>query len=142
MKAILLYRCPFVSYEQGVVQLYDSLAINVSQKLYKHYSAEADPRGGAVGARPPLKSFNLVFLLHQCMVKSFNLVFLLHGMHACSARLTFDQRTVYVLSTARVSRSVSSARGMRDSGSIDLKLFFFLFLFPTEAGPVLAVVLY
>ena len=28
--------------------------------------------------------------------------------HACSARLTFDQRTVYVLSTARVSRSVSS----------------------------------
>ena len=94
---------------------------------------EADPRGGAVGARPPLKSFNLVFLLHQCMVKSFNLVFLLHGMHACSARLTFDQRTVYVLSTARVSRSVSSessARGMRDSGSIDLKLFFFSFYSP------------
>ena len=29
--------------------------------------------------------------------------------HACSARLTFDQRTVYVLSAARVSRSAERA---------------------------------
>ena len=57
---------------------------------------EADPRGGggAVGARPPLKSVNLFFFA---------------AWHAVtSARSSFDQRTAYVLSTARVMRSVSS----------------------------------
>ena len=81
--------------------------------------ARGGSKGGARWARAlPSKVSTLFFCcISACMVKSFNLVFVLHGMHACSARLTFDQRTVYVLSTARVSRSVSSessARGMRD----------------------------
>ena len=67
---------------------------------------EADPRGGGRGghAPSPQKFRPCFFLLHG---QKFQPCFFA-AWHACSARLTFDQRTVYVLSTARVSRSVSS----------------------------------
>ena len=79
--------------------------------------AEADSRGGgggATGVRPPLKSFNLVG-------------FLQHGMQC-----TLDFRSAHSICTKHSAcnalRVKSSANGMRDSGSIDLKLFFSLFI--------------
>ena len=55
---------------------------------------EADPMGGG-GARWARALPSKVSTLFFCCM-------------AFSARFTFDQRTVYVLSTARVTRSVSS----------------------------------
>ena len=92
-----LFRCTYCARHNGRIKNYN--------RLPSHHHTRGGSKGGRGGRAPSPQKFQpCFFLLHG---QKFQPCFFA-AWHACSARLTFDQRTVYVLSTARVSRSVSS----------------------------------